>query len=189
MKKCKEDMEIVGYWNNIKDELDNVYRALQDEESRRLFDARVKYMIDRDRDSYADTIFELDKSYSKNWHCPEIEKVIEEGQKIVIYGCGHDGKILKKNLQLCGYPVAYWCDCDMSLWGTYVEGIEVISLEVKWKEEFMSIVQDFQYRWNGILFWNFKEYEEIFKNNDFFADASHLNTIEWNVFRQFWRTN
>ena len=42
----------MNYWKNIKDKLDAIYNALQDEESRELFDARVKYMIDRDSDSY-----------------------------------------------------------------------------------------------------------------------------------------
>ena len=31
----------MGYWNEVKEKLDNVYKALQDDESRKLFDARV----------------------------------------------------------------------------------------------------------------------------------------------------
>lgn len=57
-----------------------------------------------------------------------------------------------------------------------MERITEVTL-LKWKEEFVSIVQDFQYRWSNILFWNFKEYEEISQNNNFFADVAHLNTI------------
>lgn len=117
----------MNYWNSIKSKLDNVYNALQDEESRRLFDARVQYMIDRDADLYIDTIFELNELYPKKWCCHETEKVLENGQQIIIYGCGHDGKISKRVLEVCGYSIAYWCDSASDLWGTSVEGIQVIS--------------------------------------------------------------
>lgn len=117
----------MNYWNNIKDKLNTIYNALQDEESRELFDARVKFMIDRNEDSYIDAIFELNKLYPKKWRCPEMEKVLEDGQEIVIYGCGHDGRISKRVLEISGYFVKYWCDSARNLWGTCVEGIEVIS--------------------------------------------------------------
>lgn len=119
----------MGYWSDIKDKLDKVYDALQDEESRSLFDARVQYMISRNNDLYIDTIFELNKIYPKKWRCYEIERVLEDGQKIIIYGCGHDGKVSKRVLEICGYSIAYWCDSERSLWGSYIEGIQVISPE------------------------------------------------------------
>lgn len=72
---------MMGYWSDIKDKLDKVYDALQDEESRSLFDARVQYMISRNNDLYIDTIFELNKIYPKKWRCYEIERVLEDGQK------------------------------------------------------------------------------------------------------------
>lgn len=56
-----------------------------------------------------------------------MEKALENGQEIIIYGCGHDGKISKRVLEISGYSVAYWCDSAGDLWGTYVEGIQVIS--------------------------------------------------------------
>lgn len=109
-------------WNDIKNKLDNVYNALQDDESRNLFDARVQYMLDRDTDAYIDALFELNQLYPKKWRCPEIELALGEGQRIVIYGCGHDGKIVKRNLEICGYAISYWCDGNSDLWGRYVGG-------------------------------------------------------------------
>lgn len=117
----------MNYWHSIKDKLDTVYNALQDEESRELFDARVKYMIDRNEDAYIDTIFELNKLYPKEWRCPEMEKALENGQELVIYGCGHDGKISKRVLEISGYSIKYWCDSARNLWGHIIEGIQVIS--------------------------------------------------------------
>lgn len=117
----------MNYWKNIKDKLDAIYNALQDEESRELFDARVKYMIDRDSDSYIDTIFEINRTYPKKWRCLEMENALENEREIIIYGCGHDGKISKRVLEISGYSVAYWCDSARDLWETYVEGVKVIS--------------------------------------------------------------
>ena len=68
----------MGYWNEVKEKLDNVYKALQDDESRKLFDARVQYMIAHNDKQYIDRIYELNKLYPKKWRCPEIEKRLEE---------------------------------------------------------------------------------------------------------------
>lgn len=119
----------MNYWKNVKDDLDNIYCALQDEESRGLFDARVQYMVDRDGEAYIDAIFELNQLYPKKWRCPELEKVLEDGQGIIIYGCGHDGRMTKRNLEMCGYPIVCWCDGNSELWGSEVEGKRVVSPE------------------------------------------------------------
>ena len=133
-------------WNNIKSKLDQVYNALQDEESKKLFDAKVQYMIDRDSEAYIDTIFELNEQYPKNWRCPEIENVLEDGQKIIIYGCGHDGKISERVLGLCGYPIAYWCDSNKNIQGTYINGRKVISPEdLKSYEDHLVIIGSRRY--------------------------------------------
>ncbi len=116
-------------WKNMRDALDNVYYALQDDESREIFDARVQFMIDRDHEAYIDKIFRWNQLYPKKWRCPEMEKVLEEGQEIIIYGCGHDGRITKRNLEICGYSILCWCDSNSELWGSEVEGKAVVSPE------------------------------------------------------------
>lgn len=117
------------YWNGLKCMLDKIYAALQDEESKMLFDARVEYMIGRDEDKYIEKIFELKNFFPKIWQCPEIESVLKDNQKIIIYGCGHDGKRIKKALEMCGYSVWCWCDSSRELRETQIEGKVVIAPE------------------------------------------------------------
>lgn len=116
-------------WKEIRTDLDRIYDALCDEESRQLFDARVAYMLDRDDEAYVEEICRLNGVFPKEWRCRELEGVLKPGQEIVIYGCGHDGKILKRELKLCGYSAAYWCSGHSGRIGTEVEGIKVISPE------------------------------------------------------------
>ncbi len=86
-------------------------------------------MINRDEEAYIDTIFELNHLYPKKWHCPEIEKVLEDRQEIIIYGCGHDGRKIKRGLEICGYSILCWCDSNSELWGSEIEGKIVFSPE------------------------------------------------------------
>lgn len=51
------------------------------------------------------------------------------GEKIICFGAGEQGKRAKKILQDAGYQVAYFCDNAKYKWGTFVDGIEVISPE------------------------------------------------------------
>lgn len=119
----------MNYWKNTRNTLDTIYSALQDEESRKLFDARVRYMVDRNEGAYIETIFELNQLYPKKWHCPEIEKALGDRQEIIIYGCGHYGRMIKRNLEICGYSIVCWCDSNSALWGYEVEGNIVLSPE------------------------------------------------------------
>jgi len=58
-----------------------------------------------------------------------ILQILEEGiNEIIIYGAGEAGKYLLRAAQLYGMNVKYFVDRKESLWGTYIEGIEVISL-------------------------------------------------------------
>lgn len=117
------------YWNEMKSRLDDIYCALADDESKEWFDARVEYMVDMDGNKYIEKIFELNNVFPKTWRCPEIERVKKNNQKIIIYGCGHDGKIIKKALEICGYSVWCWCDSNRELEGTQIEGKSVIAPE------------------------------------------------------------
>ncbi len=127
-------------WNEIKTNLDKIYGALCDEESRRLFEARVAYMFDQNSEDYVDRVYRLNEDFPKNWSCRELERLLKEGQEIIIYGCGHDGKILRRELELCGYSAAYWCAGREKRFGTYVEGLKVLSPEELAKKHPESLV-------------------------------------------------
>ena len=159
------------YWSEFKERLDKIYNAMQDEESKRWFDARIDFMLNRDFDSYTNTVIELNKLYPKDWRLPEIERVLEKGQDIIIYGCGHDGKMMKKVLEICGYSIIYWCDSNRKLLGTYVEGIQVIS-----PEELMPAYQ------NCLLIIGSKKYESDIRKRCFAVGfpSKNIFSFAWN---------
>ncbi len=200
----------MGYWNEVKEKLDNVYKALQDDESRKLFDARVQYMIAHNDKQYIDRIYELNKLYPKKWRCPEIEKRLEGDQTIIIYGCGHDGEMIKNILEVCNYSVIYWCDSNRNLWGTYKEGIKVISPEdlgKNYKESLLIIgskkyeleirrrLYDIDFPTKNIFTFVYnhalcgKQYFDMFAPKDYevFVDAGAYNGDSINVFLEWVR--
>ncbi len=108
------------------DKLNQVYNKLQDDESQMVFEARLKYIINRNVDAYEDVIAKL---YS-NWRCVELEEKVQEmnPKGIVIYGCGHDGRRTKKHLDDWGYAVDYFCDRNNEN-VKLCEGIDVLSVD------------------------------------------------------------
>lgn len=51
-----------------------------------------------------------------------------------------------------------------------------IIMEKLWKKEFENIISNFCDKYN-VLFWNYKERQEISKNHMFYYDLEHLNTV------------
>lgn len=98
---------------------------LLDEESKTIFDARIDYMIMRERDAFIEKVW----PFLNNMYCPDLESYTDKkrNRKIVIFGAGHDGIITKRVLELCGYMA--WCFCDSSKYKTFeiIEGINIIS--------------------------------------------------------------
>jgi FkbM family methyltransferase len=119
------------YYEELKQNLQTIYDALIDEESKDWFDARVEYMINRNLDDFLHTVFFLSRKYQKKWRHIGMERFVKdkEYQGIIVYGCGHDGKLTKEILDLCGYPPSFWCDSNSELVGSRINGLEVISTE------------------------------------------------------------
>lgn len=112
---------------NYYEKLLNIKRLkdkLQDEESKTIFDARIDYMIMRDKDAFIETVWPL----LNNMYCPDLDPYIDKGEnrKIVIFGAGHDGITTKRVLELCGYRA--YCFCDSNKYKTFktIEGINII---------------------------------------------------------------
>ena len=84
------------HYRNLLSKVDWIYNKLEDKESKELFDARVDYMITGDEDKFYKVIDSL-----SGWKCMELGKILSETQtdKIIIYGCGHDGMRTKKQLR------------------------------------------------------------------------------------------
>lgn len=109
----------------ILDRLNKVYNALVDDESKRLFEARLALAIGGDIDKFEDIIADM----YNDWTCQELEHWLSQinVRGIIIYGCGHDGKRLKRNLEKWGYTISWFCDNDIMKQGMQCEGCEIIS--------------------------------------------------------------
>lgn len=107
--------------------IEKIYRALQDEKSKNIFKARIDYMIDRDEER----LYETTDSLDCEWYCEEVEEILKKNatSKLVVYGCGHDGKRTKKVLDQCGHSPLCFCDSDNNKVGTVVDGIPVITID------------------------------------------------------------
>lgn len=139
----------MGYYDALKKDLQSIYGALIDEESRDWFDARVEYMITRNSDAFLHKVFLLSKKYQKKWRHIGMERFIKdkEYRGIIIYGCGHDGKLTKETLDMCGYPVSFWCDSNPQLVGNRINDLEVVSTAelVEKYQDYLVIIGSVKY--------------------------------------------
>lgn len=74
--------------HNYFREMVTIYERLLDEESKKVFEARITYMLDDDRDNYMETMRDI----YHDWQVPEIEEKRKDDQEIILFGCGHDGR-------------------------------------------------------------------------------------------------
>lgn len=116
----------MGYYESLS-KIGKIRKALLDEESIILFDAKIDYLISRNAHEFYKVIDKMEK----NWCCEELDKAIckTKAEGIVIFGCGHDGKRTKNILEKCKYSPKYFCDSDISKIGRYIDGLRVLSLE------------------------------------------------------------
>lgn len=113
------------------DVMKSLYNALIDEESEDWFNARIEYMITRDSDAFLKSVFAIFRKYKKRCHHIGMKRFVQDKnyKGIIIYGCGHDGKLTKEILNLCGYSVSFWCDSNQHIVGNNVDGLRVVSTE------------------------------------------------------------
>lgn len=98
-------MEINNYISTINE----IYKCLQDDESRALYEARIAYLLERDEDRY---ISRIGKIYQDWYSAEDLKRELETRiyKKIIIFGCGYLGSMLKGQLQCMGYKTDYFCD-------------------------------------------------------------------------------
>ena len=115
---------------NMKDIIEKIYNidviekiksGLVDNESKDIFDARIQYMLNGDRDTFVESV----EPYLSNIVSWELNAALKNRDGIIIYGSGYYGIYDKKVVELCGYKVDYFCDSYE--YGHKVDGIEVIS--------------------------------------------------------------
>lgn len=127
-------------WLDIKGQLDSIYCALADDESKEWFDAKVKFMIDDNKDDFITSIEKIRSRFPQKWRNVDLERALSDGQDIIIYGCGCDGKNIKRNLEMAGYTIKCWCDSDIKLHNQVVDGKKVISPEELGEKHSSSLV-------------------------------------------------
>ena len=123
------------------EKMENVYRHLQDEESRVLFNARFYFFENREED-----FFDVVGSYYHDWKNVDGLEDASIEKPLVVCGGGHDGKITKRLLGYWGYRVV--CFYDKYKKGT-IEGLEILSVEEikeKYKDlKFIVASNNFKY--------------------------------------------
>lgn len=93
-----------------------------DKESQDIFDARIDYMLDADRDSF----YEKVNPYLRRVFSDEIENKLKEisVRGIIIYGCGYQGLYDKSVIEKCGHSVDFFCDKNRA--GQIVDDVPVL---------------------------------------------------------------
>ena len=115
--------------------IDKIRKAIRDDKSKLLFDARIDYMITRNEDQY----YRVSDILENDWYCKELNDIKKriDTKGIIIFGCGHDGKRTLKILKSCNFSPDFFCDSDSRKIGTQVNGLEIIDsneLPKKYKE-------------------------------------------------------
>lgn len=113
----------------INEQYKTILSHMQDEESVRILNDRIEYMITRNQEELERKLFDT----SKRYECKELENALQSelDRPIIIFGCGIYGITTKRNLEYCqiDYNVVAFCDNNKELIGKTIEGISVISPE------------------------------------------------------------
>lgn len=115
-----------SYFEKLNLKYKAIKERLMDEESVKIFDARVEYTLSGDRERLEDVFFDK----TKKWYCKELESFLQKfsnEKKIILFGAGLLGKKTKLYLDVCGYKPICYCDNNLSL--KNVDGIPVISVK------------------------------------------------------------
>lgn len=124
--------------------IEKIKLSLFDNESKDIFDARIQYLLNGDRDTFVENV----EPYLRNIVSWELNEAMKNRDGIVIYGSGYYGVYDKKVVELCGYKVDYFCDSYE--YGYKVDGIKVISpYDVVEKcNNYLVIVSSASYGWD-----------------------------------------
>lgn len=129
---------------NYYDAMQLIYGRLQDEESKILFQMRINFLINEDQDSYMERLRGLYHDWTPSKELDEKISVLRP-KEIIIFGCGHGGKTIKKMLSIQGYEAAYFCDNFKS--GIFVDGLEVLSVDdvIENHRDYLIIISSYEF--------------------------------------------
>lgn len=111
--------------------INEIRNKLHDDISKKIFDARVRYLIYRDEMDFYETINEMFE-YSIE-RIPQIStaiKIFPEAKNLIVYGAGHNGIITMNMLKKANVSQNLtFCDSDKRKVGKKISGIRVISFD------------------------------------------------------------
>lgn len=142
---------------NYFDKMNRVYKTLNDDESRFLFNARIDYMVNRDAWDFQSKILKLGKKFS----IVGDNVISNPGYKgIILFGCGRDGLATKRFLEYNHRKVDFFCDNSIDKIGQEVDNVKVISVEevVRQYRDYLVIISSR---------WYFSEMERQLKEMNF----------------------
>lgn len=129
---------------NYYQKMNEIYERLQDEESKKLFEARITYMLTENQDFYMEDMHNIYDDWKTS---VELEARLDEvhPQGIIIFGCGYGGRGTKRILSFWGYQTDYFCDTYKA--GQVIDNVEVLSVDavVNDYREYLVITSSFQY--------------------------------------------
>ena len=118
-------MEIISKMNSIT----NIYDKLVDEESKRIFEARLEYVFDRNMPKLIDKLWSI-SSY-KDYTNGQLESylVSHDKSKVIICGAGQAGRKCRYLLEKYDIIVSFFCDNDSKKIGTYIDNLFCLSID------------------------------------------------------------
>lgn len=111
--------EVVMYYSKLK-RIEEIYDRLQDEESRRVFEARLALLIERNRDKVK---FWKEIKDGKKW-----ERRYNNDKEYIIFGAGKMGKHVCELLNIAGNQVLFFVDNDENKVGNSIDNIPIRSV-------------------------------------------------------------
>ncbi len=105
---------------------EKIRAQIVDDESKKIFDARIQYMKDGDDDRYIKYVTSLYDDY----RCRELKEFgVKEEDRIIIRGAGRDGQRVLHVLQLCGVKnEIVFCDKELCKSRIQDSGTKVLSI-------------------------------------------------------------
>lgn len=115
--------------NKKIDTIKEIYNRLLDAESKMIFEKRFEYVFDRNYDKLVNELWNIIKD--KQQRSPQLEKFFEDKSRtnVILMGAGMYGRRAKEVLEKLGIKPQFYCDNDTQKVGTYIDGIEVISVD------------------------------------------------------------
>lgn len=111
--------------NSIK----RIYEKLADEESKRIFEARLEFVFERNMTVLEDRLWNI-SSY-KEYSNAQLERYFlsHDKSKVIICGAGQFGRKCRYLLEKYGIRVSYFCDNDETKIGTSIDNVLCLSVD------------------------------------------------------------